>query len=101
MVHHGQMDAEARLASMRQGAARVVLIGKPACHLCEVARAVVAQVCDRLGVDWVERSIFDDPALYDEYWERIPVTVVDGRIHAIWQVDPVALEQELGRQPSE
>lgn len=75
--------------------ALVVLIGKPACHLCDEARAVIASVCDRLGVGWDERSIFDDAALYDEYWERIPVTVVDGRIHDIWRVEPAALERAI------
>jgi hypothetical protein len=70
-------DASARVPGW--ASPRVVLIGKPACHLCDQARAVVAEVCERLGVDWAEQSIFDDPALYDEYWERIPVTLVDGR----------------------
>jgi len=79
---------------------RVVLIGKPACHLCDQARAVVAEVCERLGVDWVEQSIFDDPALYDEYWERIPVTLVDGRIHDIWRVDAASLASALGGYPN-
>ncbi|MFM8896501.1 MAG: glutaredoxin family protein [Actinomycetales bacterium] len=81
--------------------ARVVLIGKPACHLCDDARAVIAEVCDRLAVTWSETSIFDDPALYDEYWERIPVTLVDGRIHEIWRVDPAALERALTGTSSE
>lgn len=79
---------------------RVVLIGKPACHLCDQARAVVAEVCERLGVDWAEQSIFDDPALYDEYWERIPVTLVDGRIHDIWRVDAASLTAALGVYPN-
>lgn len=79
---------------------RVVLIGKPACHLCDQARAVVAEVCERLGVDWAEQSIFDDPALYDEYWERIPVTLVDGRIHDIWRVDAASLTAALGAYPN-
>lgn len=73
----------------------VVLIGKPMCHLCDDARAVVAEVCGDLGIAVEERSILDDAALYDEYWERIPVVLVDGRVHAIWRVDPEALRREL------
>lgn len=80
---------------------RVLLIGKPACHLCDDARAVVAEVCSRLGVGWQERSIFDDPALYDEYWERIPVTVVDGRVVDFWRIDAVTLERALSVGTSE
>lgn len=74
---------------------RVTLIGKPSCHLCDVAREVVDSVCGELGIGWQELSIFDDPALYDEYWERIPVTFVDGRIHDIWRVDPGSLREAL------
>ncbi len=74
---------------------RVTLIGKPACHLCDEARQVVEEVCGELGIGWLELSIFDDPALYDEYWERIPVTLVDGRIHDHWRVDPRLLREAL------
>ncbi|MBU6244829.1 MAG: glutaredoxin family protein [Actinomycetales bacterium] len=80
---------------------RVLLIGKPACHLCDDARVVISQVCGRLGVGWQEVSIFDDPALYDEYWERIPVTVVDGRIVDYWRIDPMTLERALIEETSE
>ncbi len=42
--------------------ARVTLYGKPGCHLCDDARAVVAQVCADLGESYAEISIDDDPA---------------------------------------
>ena len=73
----------------------VLLIGKPTCHLCDQARAVVAAVCADLGIGWRERSIMDDPALFDEYWERIPVVVVDGRIHEFWRIDAASLRARL------
>jgi hypothetical protein len=66
---------------------RVTLIGKPDCHLCDDARAVVAEVCAETGDEWAEVSIADDPALFDEYWERIPVVLVDGRPHDFWRID--------------
>jgi hypothetical protein len=59
--------------------ARVVLIGKPDCHLCENARLIVAQVCDELSVNWQEQSILDEPQLADRYFESIPVVLVDGK----------------------
>lgn len=74
---------------------RVTLIGKPDCHLCDEARAVVAAVCAETGDGWREESILEDPALYDEYWERIPVILVDGRPHDFWRVDPVRLRTAL------
>lgn len=75
--------------------ARVTLIGKPDCHLCDDARAVVSAVCAQTGEQWQELSIADDPALYDEYWERIPVVLVDGRPHDFWRIDPSRLATAL------
>ena len=76
-------------------APRVTLIGKPGCHLCAEARAVIALVCDDLGESFTEVSIEDDPVLYDRYWEQIPVTLVDGEQHDFWRVDPVRLRAAL------
>lgn len=77
--------------------ARVVLIGKPGCHLCDDARAIIAQVCGDMGVSWAERSILDDPELADRYSEQIPVTLVDGAVHDFWRVDPERLKAALIR----
>ena len=76
-------------------AARVTLIGKPDCHLCDDARTVIAHVCAELGVDYVQLSILDDPELYDRYWEQIPVTLVDGEQHDFWRVDADRLRAAL------
>jgi hypothetical protein len=77
------------------GEPRVTLIGKPDCHLCEDAAAVIAQVCAETGDTWHELSILDDPVLADAYWERIPVVLVDGQPHDFWRVDPVRLRAAL------
>ncbi|HBJ73437.1 MAG TPA: NrdH-redoxin [Actinobacteria bacterium] len=70
---------------------RVQLLSKPHCHLCDDARAVVSAVCAELDIPWSELSIMDDPALYDEYWERIPVVLVDDRVVQFWRVNPELL----------
>lgn len=77
------------------GGERVVLVGKPGCHLCDQAREVVAAVCADHDVAWAEVSILDDPALADRYAEQIPVVLVDGTVHDYWQVDAVRLGQAL------
>jgi hypothetical protein len=74
---------------------RVILIGKPDCHLCENARLTIAKVCDELGVTWSELSILDDAQLADQYFESIPVTMVDGKVHAKWRVDEMRLRAAL------
>jgi glutaredoxin-like protein DUF836 len=77
--------------------ARITLIGKPGCHLCDEARLVVARVAADLGVGWEERSILDDPDLHERYWEQIPVTLVDGRPHDFWRVSEDRLRAALSR----
>jgi hypothetical protein len=74
---------------------RVHLVGKPGCHLCDAAREVVARVCAEEGQSWQELSILDDPRLADEYWEQIPVTLVDGRVVGVWHIDPGQLRAAL------
>ena len=76
-------------------AARVRLIGKPGCHLCDDARAVVASVCSQTGTGWDEVSILDDPVLADEFWERIPVVLLDGKPFDFWRVDAARLTAAL------
>jgi len=76
----------------------LTLIGKPDCHLCEVARDVVEAVVAELPEDTVivdERSILEDPALYELWWEKIPVVLIDGAIHAHWRVSPDRLRDAL------
>ena len=74
----------------------VTLLGKPGCHLCDDARAVVLEVlADRPEVGFEELSILDDPALLDAYAEEIPVVLIDDRVHTIWRVDPDRLRRAL------
>ena len=76
----------------------VTLIGKPDCHLCDVARDVVETVVAELPEDAVEveeLSIADDPALYARWWEKIPVVLIDGELHGHWRVSPDRLRVAL------
>jgi hypothetical protein len=75
---------------------RITLIGKAGCHLCDAAREIVAKVAADLGVGWVEYDINEDPRLKEEYWDLIPVTLVDGRRHDFWKVDEARLRAALG-----
>ena len=74
---------------------RVTLIGKPGCHLCEQARAVIAEVCNELQVSFVELSILENPQLADLYFELIPVTLVDGKVHDQLSVSAERLKKAL------
>ena len=74
----------------------MLLLGKPGCHLCDDARAIVTDVVTEFReATFEERSILDDPALIDAYAEEIPVVLIDGRVHTIWRVDPTRLRTAL------
>ncbi|NNM47599.1 glutaredoxin family protein [Knoellia koreensis] len=75
---------------------RITLIGKPGCHLCDDARAVIQRVAADLDVGWEERSILQNRELAELYAEQIPVTLVDGRQHDYWRVDEARLRAALG-----
>lgn len=81
----------------------LTLISKPDCHLCDVAReivdTVVAELDDEDLVEVEELSILDDPALYATWWEKIPVVLIDDRLHAHWRVDATRLRIALTAAP--
>jgi len=79
---------------------RLTLIGKPGCHLCDVARAVVDRVVATLPSDAVvleERDILQDAELFDLYVEQIPVLLIDGEEHGHWRLDDARLAAALAR----
>ncbi|MCM6761618.1 glutaredoxin family protein [Rathayibacter sp. ZW T2_19] len=80
----------------------LTLVGKPGCHLCDDARAVVQQVLADLehddaapAVSLSEVSILDDAELHERFVEEIPVLLIDGRVHNYWRIDPVRLRRAL------
>jgi hypothetical protein len=78
----------------------LTLIGKPDCHLCEEARAVVTQVVAGLAAEGVpvvveERSILDDPDLSVRWHDDIPVVLIGTALHDRWRVDADRLRTDL------
>ena len=74
----------------------ITLLSRPGCHLCDEARAVVALVAADLGVTWEERDITRCDADMDAYWDKIPVTLIDGVQHDFWRVSEERLRGALG-----
>ncbi|HTZ28682.1 MAG TPA: glutaredoxin family protein [Streptosporangiaceae bacterium] len=73
----------------------VTLLTRPGCHLCDDARAVVAQVSGELGVSWTERDITRSESDLRDYGEMIPVTLIDGVQHDFWRVSEQRLRAAL------
>ncbi len=76
---------------------RLTLYGKPGCHLCDDARAAVAEVGREMDLEVEEVDISTDPRLHREYGERIPVLDVDGEEALELGFDASALRKTLGR----
>jgi glutaredoxin len=76
---------------------RVVLYGKPGCHLCEEARQVVLAARDERGFDLHEVDVSLDPGLHARYGERIPVLAIDGEEAFEFHVDAAGLRERLDR----
>jgi glutaredoxin len=74
----------------------LVLYGRPGCHLCDDARAVL----ERIGHPFAEVDIERDPDLLKRYLERIPVVALDGEELFDFHVDEPALRARLGRVAS-
>jgi glutaredoxin len=75
----------------------VTLYGKPGCHLCDDARAVIARVRESHEFELKEVDITLDPGIYHRYGERIPVVAVDGVERFEFFVDPAELTRSLDR----
>jgi hypothetical protein len=77
--------------------ARITLLSRAGCHLCDDARAVIARVAADVGVGWEERDITLSADDLAQYSEMIPVTFVDGVQHDFWRVREDRLRAALLR----
>ena len=85
--------------STGEAGARVTVIGRVDCHLCEVATEVVARVTAEVGEAWTEVDVDADPALLAEYSDLVPVILVDGKVHGYWRVEEDRLRAALAAAP--
>lgn len=82
---------------MSTSSARITLLSRAGCHLCDDARAVIARVAGDLDVGWEERDITQSADDLATYSEMIPVTFIDGVQHDFWRVSEDRLRAALLR----
>lgn len=75
----------------------MTLYGKPGCHLCEEARAVVERVRAQRSFELREVDVTLDPVLHQEYGERIPVLALNGEELFDYHVEEAVLLERLDR----
>ena len=66
----------------------VVLYTASGCHLCQRARATLADLATEVDFELREVDITGDPALETEYRAWIPVVEIDGRRRFTYYVQP-------------
>ena len=75
--------------------ARVVVLVRQGCHLCDDALAIVSTVCAHVGATWTSVDVDSDAQLRDQYTDHVPVTFVDGEQLSLWFVDEARLSAAL------
>ena len=78
-------------------AVSVTLYGRPGCHLCDDALAVLERIRADAPFDLRTVNIEDDDALMRAYLERIPVVALDGEEVYDYYVDEQDLRARLAR----
>jgi glutaredoxin len=73
----------------------VTLYGRPGCHLCDEARAVLRRIQASQPFVLREQDIEADDRLLRRYLERIPVIALDGEELFDHFVDESALRRKL------
>src|SRR5205814_10119561 len=67
------------------------------CHLCERARAIVADARSEVSFELTEIDISGDPELEQAYREWLPVVEIDGRRAFVYHVDPGAFRRKVSQ----
>jgi glutaredoxin len=76
--------------------ARLRLLTRTGCHLCEVAAETLGRVATEAGLTPEAVDVDADPELQAEYGDRVPVVLLDGREHSYFTVDVPRLRRDLG-----
>ncbi len=74
---------------------RLTLLTRAQCHLCDVAKEALARVAAAAGEEWREVNVDTDAELQAEYWDRVPVILLDGKEHGYWRVEEDRLLRDL------
>jgi glutaredoxin len=82
---------------MPPGDHRVTLITRTDCHLCETAEALLRRLSAELGFDYREADVDASQQLREEYSDRVPVVLIDGKEHGYWRVEEQRFRKALAR----
>lgn len=76
---------------------QVTLVTRVGCHLCEVAEGQLRSLAAELGFSYREVDVDASQVLRDEFSDRVPVILLDGKEHGYWEVEEARLRRALER----
>ena len=65
------------------------MLTRSGCHLCEQAQDALQRLSAELGFALNSRDVDADAELQDEYGDRVPVILIDGREHGYWRLEVI------------
>ncbi|WP_068403078.1 glutaredoxin family protein [Kribbia dieselivorans] len=79
-------------------AARISVVSRDGCHLCDDVETIVARVAADVGVTWERVDVDAHPELRAAYSDLVPVTLVDGRYLEHWRITERKLRKAVRRR---
>jgi glutaredoxin len=76
---------------------RVTLITRVGCHLCADAEQKLGALSGELGFPLDMVDVDADRDLRNEYSDRVPVILIDGREHGYWRLEEARFRAALAR----
>ncbi|HZC71502.1 MAG TPA: glutaredoxin family protein [Jatrophihabitans sp.] len=75
----------------------MTLVTRAGCHLCETAEQLLRGLSSELGFAYREVDVDASQVLRDEYSDRVPVILLNGKEHGYWRVEEPRLRKALAR----
>jgi hypothetical protein len=72
-----------------------ILYGKPGCHLCDLAEAILDRLAQNGEVEWTKQDIEADSALFERYRYEIPVIKLEDGTELHWPTTPERVRRAL------
>jgi glutaredoxin len=76
---------------------RITLITRAGCHLCQDAEARLRELAVELGFDYEELDVDSDQTRRNEYSDRVPVILIDGKEHGYWRLEEERFRKALAK----
>lgn len=75
----------------------VTLVTRTGCHLCSDAEQLLRRLAGELGFGYREVDVDASPVLRDEFSDRVPVILIDGKEHGYWRVEEARFRKAISR----